>query len=1229
VPEDRFDLLGPLPGPGITVVEASAGTGKTFTVAGLVARYVAEGIATLPNILAVTFTRAATGELKERVRSRLASAELALAQMIETGAPPPEEDELLCFLADRAGAGRTASAEAIAAPAARAARAAGDAPAPSGATAGAELHRRRRRLAEALANFDSATIATTHGFCYMVLGALGVWGEFSPGVTLLEDPKDLVEEVVDDLYARWIAKLGSLPFSPKDAAKIGLEAVRNFATDLDPPADETDLSAGGLRRRLAKGVRAEVSRRLIEANRVTYDGMLSRLRDALADPERGEGAWRRLAARYRIVLVDEFQDTDFVQWEVVRRAFARGGVRVVLVGDPKQAIYAFRGADVHAYLAAARTAGPANRFTLERNWRSDSCLTAACDALFYPLQLGHPEIVYRPAAASCEFKGQGVRGAPVAQPLRLRWLDRTGTGHRASKPFPKARATALVAEDLAADLVSLLASDAVLPERTTTRSSGAPEPDTSGQRLRRQARPLEPGDVAVLVRTNDQAITVQSALLDAGIPAVVSSARSVMTTRGAREWLVLLDALQQPASRSPAAAAALGDFLGRRAEDLSIGDERIWEAVHERLHKWSSVLRRSGVAALFAEVCASEALPRRLLAEVQGERRLTDLAHVAELLHAEAKRSQLGPPALRAWLARRIEESESDSNEEEAHCRRLDSDREAVQILTVHRAKGLEFPVVYCPYFWDAGKSPHFGDPIAFHKVDGVRKLDVGAAREPSYKEHFELLQGESLGEDLRQLYVALTRAKHQLVLWWVPATNSQRSPLGRILFSGRRPDGGLVDPRASEPRDVDVESALEHLQARAPDLINIEKPKPNPTKAPGSPRPAPRPGPLTAMPFDRQVDTAWGRLSYSSITSRAYALGAQGGALGDSQQLVGSEPEDPGTGDEPRLVAAVARPPTSSETSGSPRVGPPVDGALAQGPGGWERQARSIGSPWSAVPAGTAVGTFVHRVLQMVDFSAPELSKALSETVGAWIRTYPGDPTDAATLVEALEATITTPLGAMAGGISLRDVNRADRLDELSFELPVAGGDKPVGRLNVADLAPVLSDHLAGDDPLRAYIEALASPLLDSELRGYLNGSLDLVFRSRSASESRYFVVDYKTSWLAPAGEALSTWHYRFAALEAEMRHANYLLQALLYLVALHRYLRWRLPGYRPEVHLGGVLYLFVRGMTGPGVPIVDGYPCGVFSWPVPPGLVTDLSDLLATGNGTTPWPGRRDGNP
>jgi exodeoxyribonuclease V beta subunit len=254
--------------------------------------------------------------------------------------------------------------------------------------------------------------------------------------------------------------------------------------------------------------------------------------------------------------------------------------------------------------------------------------------------------------------------------------------------------------------------------------------------------------------------------------------------------------------------------------------------------------------------------------------------------------------------------------------------------------------------------------------------------------------------------------------------------------------------------------------------------------------------------------------------------------------------------------------------------------------------------------------------VFEATDFAAADLGAELGAQLAAaqaWRRIELGDT---ASVVAGLRAALETPLGPLAGGARLCDVARADRLDELEFELPLVGGDVPAGRLTVASIGEVLRSHLAPDDPLAGYASRLEEPSVAGEIRGYLTGSIDLVLRVHGEDgEPRFAIVDYKTNWLAPPGGPLTVWHHRPQALAEEMQASHYVLQALLYTVALHRYLRWRLDGYDPERHLAGVLYLFVRGMVGADTPVVDGVPCGVFSWRPPTGLVEALSDLLHEG--------------
>ncbi len=1126
-----FDVCGPLP-TGVTVLEASAGTGKTFTIAALAARYVAEGTP-LDQILLVTFTRMATGELRDRVRERLVHTEQGLARF-QAGALPTDGDAVVALLVG-------GSEE--------------------------EVRERHQRLVRAIARFDAATIATTHGFCQEVLGGLGIVGDVESDMTFVEDPADLVEEVVDDLFVRRFHRHGDPQFTRAEALRIARIAVANPAARIEPDgAPEHSIAA--MRVRFARVVCEEFERRKRRMSLITYEDLLTRLQETLAGPG-GEAAAERLQDRYRVVLVDEFQDTDPVQWDIMRLAFGGGGVALILIGDPKQAIYAFRGADVYAYLKA-RSAASAEA-TLETNWRSDQGLIDAYDVMFGGATLGHEGIVYRRVVASEANQTPGLSGAPVEAAVRVRivhrdepGITRTKGGGYASAPSAREH----IARDLAADLVALLSS----PAEVEIRASDGPP------RLER----VRPGHVAVLVRTHRNAALVREALDATGIPAVINGAGSVFGTVPARDWLRLLEAIERPAQSTRARSAALTPFLGWTAQRIACAGEAEWEEVHRRLHRWARVLRSSGVAALMETITRAEGLPGRVLARADGERDLTDLRHVGQLLHATATAEGMGGAALTAWLRQRIAAAARETGDEE-RTRRLESDAEAVQVLTIHRSKGLEFPIVYCPDLWEPGYIPRDSQPVFFHDPaqDDARTIDVGLDG-PDWGRHCRHHEEEQRGEDLRLAYVALTRARHQAVVWWAGSWESRHSALGRLLFA--RGEDGVVPPAgAATPADSVARARFEELAVQVPGRISVERSRLSGMPVSWSP-PGLAAADLRAAAFDRGLDARWRRTSFSDISAGTY------------EAQVCSEPEQELLADEP----------------------PPSFGGLVGGVAG-EDEAALLDAPvpLAAMAVGMQVGTFVHRVLEAADFAAAdlELEVATRVTEGqGWRHVGLGSPEIAAA---GLALALQTPLGPLLGGLRLCDVTRADRLDELDFELPLVGGDEPTGRLTLATIAAVLREHLPLDDPLRAYAARLEDPALRPSVRGFLTGSIDLVLRvpGDAGAQPRFAIADYKTNWLAPPGDDLTAWHHRPPALAGEMRHRHYGLQALLYTVALHRYLRWRVPDYSADRHIAGVLYLFLRGMTGPDTPLVDGEPCGVFAWRPPGALVSALSDVFDEG--------------
>ncbi len=1122
-----FDLTGPLP-TGTTLLEASAGTGKTFTLGALVTRYVAEGVARLDEMLVITFGRAATQEMRERVRSALVQAERALAD-------PDVADTDNAVLAHLLAA---------------------DEP---------ERAVRGRRLRDALASFDAATIATTHQFCQLVLRSLGVAGDSDATATLVDSLDELVVEVADDLYLQWYGDSRGTPhFDRTEALAVARAAVGDPQATL-AEADEGSAS-GRARTDFAQAVRREVERRKRRRGILYYDDLLSRLARALDDPDAPARA--RMRDRWRIVLVDEFQDTDPVQWQVLDRAFS-GHATMVLIGDPKQAIYAFRGGDVTTYLAAARTA--TTHATLGTNHRTDGALLDRLQVVLRGAALGDAEIVVREVAA--RHRGSRLRGAPQDAPFRLRQL-RTD-GFRTTKYGLNAgQAREHIARDCAADIAALLASEATWDDRR-----------------------VRAGDIAVLVAERNHGLLVQRALAEHSVPAVLPGG-DLFATPAADEWLALLTALESPHRSGLVRAAALTHFFGATAEQLDTEGEDLTARVADTLRGWSLLLRGRGVAAL-VEAAEERGLGRRVLGETDGERLLTDLRHVGHLLHEVVVRDGLGLTSLREWFqAERARKAEAGERS-----RRLDSDAAAVQIVTIHGSKGLEYPICYLPFAYQYYLRPP--DAALFHDDAGQRTLDVsGSGR--SWEGNVERHNAEDLGEELRELYVALTRAQSQVVTWWAPTYNTPHGALHRLLF-GRLPGTADVPDRQDTSDDDRVAEILGRIEALGGPVAETSVIVPA-----EAPAPAPEEGRPAVRTFTRTVDHAWRRTSYSGLIR----------VEEEQPPGVASEPEQPTRDDEEVAAdggfeARELAPQPASDTVVEER------GALATSLETTASTPDAPLSPMADLPAGATFGSLVHAVLEHTDPDAPDLREELLTHVREQQRWWyvPAEPE---AIAEALLPLHHTSLGPLAGGRTLAEVPLRDRLCELDFEFPLAGGDLADRRaqrrdeVRLRDLAPLLREHLPSGDPLAPYADRLEQPALgDQPLRGYLSGSVDVVLRLGE----RFVVVDYKTNRLgAPDAEPdrpSTAADYAADRLAEAMLHSHYPLQAMLYSVVAHRYLRWRLPGYHPETHLGGVLYLYLRGMCGPETPETDGHPAGVFSWQPPADLVVAMSDLLAAEGG------------
>ncbi len=1257
-----FRLDGPLER-GITLVEASAGTGKTYGIASLFVRLVAESAVPVDRILVVTFTEAATLELRTRLRARLDDARALLRG--EARGDDPGLAALLAGCDER------------------------------------EREARSRRVEAAALAFDRAAISTIHGFCQrmlalhafeagvdlerelvtdvgpildelvadyvatrlhgapalevQLLGALGVDAarlrRLAGAVTADPDaaltPGD--DGTFDDGYARFVAALGAfealwrgggreacrdaitaaIDAAPRRldgrryrtgsaearvadmdaflaaptleapdaetgfAAYFSAERLRTFAKE-GPPITHPALEAwdvvreaaaslrGSLhvpRLRFATWAREELAARLEARGLVGFDGLVRTLARGIERDGRDGALATAIRRRFDAALLDEFQDTDAAQWTIFSGIFDDPDRSLYLIGDPKQAIYGFRGADVHVYARAARGAGEARRKTMTVNHRSDARYVEAMNAVFGArsgfFDLDFVEYVRVRAAPSHDE--DGVRFADGRAPLRLRCFDGTARGSR-ERLLGKSDAEAMLPPLVADDVLDALEHGEI--------------------RTRDGFRPLAPRDVAVLVRTNRQAREMHAALARRGIPAVVGDSGSVYGTDEAelveRCLVALLDGTREGASRA-VALSAIGGFSAASLERALTTEPDRWSRFADDLAQARRAFERGGVRrALAALVERPEALAR-LAATPAGERALVNLRHLGELLHRAESEGRLGPDGVLAHL-RACRRGELDDTDDAAL--RLESDEDTVRVVTLHKSKGLEYPVVFASHLWDGAVLRRSADGVLrFHDEEGRVRLDLASSRDPRRGDHEARARREAMQESLRLAYVALTRARHMAVAYFGPvhggsgnesADGYEGSALACLVHAHAvdadapslvaavraRVAPALARKAAPGALEAVLDGDPAALVARAGGLVDVSRCGPPGTRR--YERSSPDGVALERRTLARTLhESAWGRHSYTTLVRRAEEREALDGA-------------DRGHG--------------WDEVEGALAAGEPAPPVVA--PAG----------PLDAFPRGAAAGTFVHEVLERIDFREGRhlaTGAALGEVIRDAARAS-GEWDEAAldALEHALPKVLATPLGPLAGDRALRDAAPDARLNELAFDLPLrrdGGGAVPASAIVDALRRRVPDDRIGA-----RYLASLAS-LEGTSLAGFLTGTIDLVVRfAGDAGRPRYFVADYKTNDLA-SGPPSRGAPYTLSSMRGAMEDHHYFVQYHLYLVALHRLLRLRLgPAYDYDRDVGGALYLFVRGMVGEDTPRDGAVVRGVFDDKPPREVIDALSALF-----------------
>ena len=1162
---DTAESLDPLRLPliGERLIEASAGTGKTFTIAALYLRLLLGlgGEAAYPRaisveeLLVVTFTEAATEELRGRIRSNIHELRIAC---LRGESDNPLYSALLAEIADKDDAAKT--------------------------------------LLLAERQMDEAAVFTIHGFCQRMLSL----NAFESGMLfeqqLIEDesrlryqacadfwrrhcypltrdiaavihdvwkgPRDLLKSLdrwlqgeapqlksppapnetlaerhqqiiarIDSLKQQWREQVGEiegvLENSGLDRRKFNRgnqgkwmekvnawaqeetlsyqlpDALEKFAQSFllertkaggEPPvhplfsavesllASSLTLTDLVLARAMVE-IRDAVAREKRRRGELGFDDMLSRLDEALRG-DSGETLASAIRQRFPVAMIDEFQDTDPQQYRIFRRIWRRQPeTALLLIGDPKQAIYAFRGADIFTYMKARGDV--AAHYTLDTNWRSSPGMVGSVNRLFSlsdnPFMFH--EIPFLPVKAAAKNKGLRFTVDAADVPAMNVWLmpgDTVGSGDY--QTF-----MAQLCATQIRDWLSAGQQGRALLWRGET------------------SRPVQASDITVLVRNRLEAAQVREALQTLGIPSVYLSNRdSVFETLEAQELLWLLQAVLAPERENTLRSALATSMFGLTALDIENlnQDEQAWDALVEEFSEYRQIWRQRGVMPMLRALMTARHIAENLLATRGGERRLTDILHISELLQEAASQLE-SEHALVRWLAQHIAEPDSNAASQQM---RLESDKHLVQIVTIHKSKGLEYPLVWLPFIARFRKQ----DQAFYHDRETFAAvLDLGQD-----EASLELAEAERLAEDLRLLYVALTRAVWHCSLGVAPLSSRKSgnsdfhlSALGRLLQAGEAMDAAGLAARLADFCHGDI--ALQR-----PGELDL-----TPWQAPAATIPR-----LSARELQRRIADDWRVTSYSGLQQHGFSGG---------QDLL------------PRLDVDAAG---VGEVVEEPQLTP------------------------HQFPRGAAPGTFLHSLFEELDFTQPVPEGWMAEK----LQLSGFDAQWAPVLTDWLGGVLKTRLPGP--DIALNQLAARDKQVEMAFYLPIA-------QLLTAERLDALIrqyDPLSADTP----------PLDFRQVRGMLKGFIDLVFRH----EGRYYLLDYKSNWLGEDREA-----YTRPAMEQAMRAHRYDLQYQLYSLALHRYLRHRLADYDYDRHFGGVIYLFLRGMDGqeggqgifttrPVRPLIDG---------------------------------------
>ena len=1208
LPERSLDLAAQPPDIGRVSIKASAGTGKTYSLTVLAVQHVAEHDVRPDQLLMVTYTREATSELRAKTRERA--------------------QEVLDALRSDKTFDETSWLHRMADPSCRALSI--------------------NRLSNFLARFDEVTVSTIHGFCQNILRRGGLRSPASSDFSVVPNIDHIIDQVITDQLLHTLATTPSSltqladvneTVSKDDVASTvnrirdGVKRVlgnqgcvvlpqatgplsSQLSSDIDPKNQQALDLALQISQQVTELVE-QVHERCKRDNIITYDDLVRLVNNAL-NPSREEydeevfnarvHEAQQLAAsiaeQYKVIMVDEFQDTDAAQWSIFRSIFEAGHGTLITVGDPKQAIYRFRGADVNVYLDAVRDAQ--FRYVLDTNRRSDKPLLDAVETLLSGQTFDIAQTVSFDHVNCDPDKRTGY----FATPLEIRFLvedsafettvGRGNASHEVTNHFMA---------DMANEVVQLLSTGTQIPDKLSS-TKGA-------------MRALRPKDIAVLVHSHDDAHKAVEALHRVNVPAIRLKTESVLGTPAAMQWLMLLAAIANPMKPALVRAFGLSWFGGISLNDLVVGGDDELTRLQRRCAELGSDLRRQGITGLYLHFRNTSEFLQRILAMPDGERIITDLDHIAEILAAHPRIvARAGAVECYEILVELVNESDSENEEQK---RRIETDEDSVVVMTMHTSKGLQFPVVFLPtvhkgpnnqgvnplmFPFDFGHGTRRVIDVASGFTNACEWLFMPNASSDSPIRTFKspikgqpltsrkaIASADALEDRRRLLYVALTRAEHKLITYFSPlGTRNLKEPWAQVLASAAQV------PALTRKSDITaIMSAIVQHSINNDGITTIA----------AVPLPTSKIVPVEwARSIREERDESQPKLHTAAFQRDVSTLavdGFQRWSYSGLARLVAGEKSLSTTTDSP-ITQHYDLPAESENQSGKnatdennePITGPHfvevIDGVS---------QTADL-MPMASLPGSAALGNLVHELLDALDPTGPDLEQRVRHDVERRLTMW-RSKIDSDKLTHGLIKAMHTPVAPITSD-TVVSLGRTHRLSEMSFDFCLSQQASfplsAIGHSLLLDTTlPVEFAEYANNLSDRAFD--------DVQIAGYMTGSIDAVFRVNVADRQQYLVSDYKTNKLHSATDTEPLVAYHPRNLAAAMVKDGYVLQALIYTVALQRFLRSRLPDYNYDTHIAGVSYLFLRGMIGQTT--ADGAPFGVYFWQPARATIDALDSLFA----------------